>query len=724
MKVSLVICSYNRMHTLPRTLEAVSQLRYPELEVIVVDGPSTDGTEEYILREWSGRVRLLKCPVANLSVSRNIGIAGACGDIVAFTDDDGLPEPDWLDLIVPCYQDPRVGAVGGFVRDHTGVDFQARFITSDRHGWSNEQIASDIEVPPSIPGAFTFPRLIGVNSTFRRSVLLEIGGFDEYYAYFYDEVDVAIRLTDAGYKVVFCPEAEVHHKYAMSHIRTEKGIPKTWLQIGRSTSYFCLKNAPQGQTLDDTLHVVQKHKEKFTADTYWAASSACLSDVDVAALLQTLDDGIDQGVRDAYSYPGRQLLAPAASTGQWLQIPRACDATERQRFAFVTDLYPPRNCGGVAVFMHELAVELASQGHEVTVITFGEPGRKHTIDFEEGVWVHRIQPDAVDRLDVQVPNMPLGMNLAAQAVLNELDRVNPRRRFTWVLGTLWDLHTAAAIASGRYKVALYLVTSYKLMLDTKPEWKPGAHFYESHVAPMVECERWALENADQIISSTQGVKQDCEQAYGVNLEHAEVLPFGLKNIEYAENKQCSGNQKLLFVGRFERRKGIDLLLEALPELMTRYPDLQVNLVGDHSITVDNGVNLWKAFCSEYSSCEWFGRIRAEGIASDEDLLRFYADCDVFVAPSRYESFGLIYLEAMRFSKPCVGFAVGGVPEVVINGETGLLPEAVSVEALKDALVSLLDDADLRVRMGKNGRERFESFFTVERFANEFVGQLC
>ncbi len=93
MRVSLIICSYNRMHTLPRTLEAVSFLRYPELEVIVVDGPSNDGTEAYLRREVGDRVRLLKCPVANLSVSRNIGIAAAAGEVIAFTDDDGLPEP-------------------------------------------------------------------------------------------------------------------------------------------------------------------------------------------------------------------------------------------------------------------------------------------------------------------------------------------------------------------------------------------------------------------------------------------------------------------------------------------------------------------------------------------------------------------------------------------------------------------------------------------------------
>lgn len=724
MKVSLVICSYNRMHTLPRTLEAAMMLRYENLEVIVVDGPSTDGTEEYIKQEWEGKVRLLKCPVANLSVSRNIGIAGAAGDIIAFTDDDGLPEPDWLDLIVPCYNDVRVGAVGGFVRDHTGVDFQARYITSDRHGFSNEKIGSLIDMPRSVPGAFSFPRLIGVNSTFRRSALLEVGGFDEHYAYFYDEVDVAIRLTDAGHQIIFCPEAEVHHKYAKSHIRNEKGIPQTWDQIGRSTSYFCLKNAPQGQAIPVTLDIIEKHKEKFTADTYWAASSAKLPKCEVSRLLDTLDAGISQGIQEAFSFPGRRLLTDQSTNDMsWLEIPRKLKGSKRQRIAFVTDLYPPRDCGGVAVFMHELAVELASLGHEITVITFGEQGRRHTVDFEEGIWVHRIDPQQVDGIDISVPYMPTGMNLAAQAVLNELDRVNSRRNFTWVIGTLWDLHVAAAIASGQYKVGLYLVTSYQLMLDSKPEWEADTQFFKQHVEPMIQCERWALSNADLVISSTEGVKKDCEKAYNLDLDKAPVLPFGLKDVSNTRCDKESNGINMLYVGRFERRKGVDLLLEVLPDLLNKYPNLSIDLVGDNTIAFENGLSAWDLFCGKNAGAAWLHRVRVHGVVTDQVLQTFYSNCDIFVAPSRYESFGLIYLEAMRCGKPCVGFSVGGVPDVVVDGETGILAENVGVDDLKYALAEMCNDEKLRNRMGIEGRERFKSMYTVEHFAGKFIQQL-
>lgn len=722
MKVSLVICSYNRMHTLPRTLEAVSYLRYPDLEVIVVDGPSTDGTEDYVRREWGDRVRLLKCPVANLSVSRNIGIAAAAGDIVVFTDDDGMPEPDWLNRLVVAYEDPRVGAAGGWVRDHTGVSYQTKFIVSRRDSTSDVLLESAAETPPSVPGAFEFPGLIGVNSSFRRSVLLEIGGFDELYAYFLDETDVLARLVDAGYHVKVIPDAQVHHKYAASHIRSEKGLPKTWYQIAKSTAYYCIRNAPPSEPLYAVLRLIEQHRARITADTHWAASQDGWSDSLVSEMLGTLESGIADGIKAAFAEPWRQLLKPCCSKDEWLTLPRTLSAGGRRRVALVTELYPPRPCGGVAVFMHQLAEKLAELGHEVTVITFGEPGRSHTVDFESGVWVHRLPQQVGGALHVDVPHMPLSVNLSAQAVLDELERVDNNRNFEWVLGALWDLPVAGVLAASRFKVAIYLVTSYGLMLDSKPEWRENKQFYQDHVLAMIETEKWALSQADLVLSSTRAIQRDCESIYALDLSGAAVLPFGLRE-GLVKVEEINGDEsiELLFVGRFEQRKGIDLLLEVLPELMTRYPTLTVTLAGDNTLGGETG--FWTSFANDYEAEPWFKRINVPGVVSDEMLDTLYGRCDLFVAPSRYESFGLIYLEAMRYAKPCVGFAAGGVPEVVEQGVTGILSQDVTAEGLKSALVKLLDDADLRYQMGSAGRKRFETVYTLDRFAAGFIQQL-
>ena len=204
--------------------------RHPHFEVVVVNGPSTDATEEVLVR-YAGRIRIARCPEANLSLSRNIGMAMAAGDIVAYTDDDAVPEPDWLEALCGPYADPSVGAVGGFIRDHTGYAWQCRIVACDRYG-DNEGFvdlahAQKAGVAMRVPGSKRYLSPTGANSSFRRTALLEVGGFDEEYAYFLDETDVAVRLIDAGWAVTYEPRAEVHHKYAESHLRDASRIPRT-----------------------------------------------------------------------------------------------------------------------------------------------------------------------------------------------------------------------------------------------------------------------------------------------------------------------------------------------------------------------------------------------------------------------------------------------------------------------------------------------------------------
>lgn len=467
MQVSIVINTYNRLKSLPVALEAIRQLRYPNVEVVVVDGPSDDGTMDYLQTFWKGRIKICSCPEANLSKSRNIGILNASGDIVCFTDDDGIPEPDWIDRLVKAYENPRVAAAGGWVRNHTGVDYQTKHIISSRASTSEVMIEDAKDVPDSTPFADKFPGLIGVNSSFRRSHLMEVGGFDEEYAYFLDETDVLVRLVDAGYQIAMVPEAEVHHKYAPSHIRAENGIAKSWLQIMKSTAYYIVKNAVPSTSLVESLTIVAEHKRQLQAHTNWFHAQSHIDEQRHAQLMSEIDEGAALGVSDAFAFPARQLIAKQ-ELSSWLPFVRR-PTEDRTRIALITGLFPPRPCGGVAVFMHTLAAQLVEDGHEVTVITKAETGRPHTVDFEDGVWVHRIPND--DSLQpifpAGMPDLPDSIAQFAGQALAELDRIAFHREFDAVIGSIWDAELAAVIASRRYRTALYLVTSYKLMEDSK-----------------------------------------------------------------------------------------------------------------------------------------------------------------------------------------------------------------------------------------------------------------
>jgi hypothetical protein len=111
---------------------------------------------------------------------------------------------------------------------------------------------------------------------------------------------------------------------------------------------------------------------------------------------------------------------------------------------------------------------------------------------------------------------------------------------------------------------------------------------------------------------------------------------------------------------------------------------------------------------------FFGKIEQEFLDS------YYAECDLVVMPSRYESFGLVLLEAMMCGLPVVAARVGGMKEVVVDGETGFLPPPGDVDAFAEAVVLLGSDARLRKRFGENGRRRFEERFTARTMAERSV----
>ncbi len=731
LRFSIIINTYNRLHTLPAALRSLAGLRYPDYEVIVVDGPSTDGTSAWLARQAG--IQRAECPVANLSVSRNVGLSLASGDVICFLDDDAMPEPDWLNRLAPAYADPEVGAVGGFVRDNGGVDYQARYILSDRDSRSEMLAELPAEYQRQQPGDRRILGMMGVNSSFRRSALAAVGGFDEHYAYYLDETDLLMRLVDAGYQVRLEPEAEVHHQFAASHLRDDRRIFRALEPMLRSAAYYCLRTAEPGIGLNERLARVRATSERFRRDVHWLGSCGLIDTLTRDRLLAEIDTGARAGLHAAMARPWRTLWRPGPVLPEWRPYPTPLPAEQRLRLCLVTQDYPPDPCGGVGVFMHDLAAALAERGHEITVIArsrAGEGERPHRVEFVDGIWVHRV----IEELGVgqtpppELPPMPWGLQRYALAVAAEIARVQPRRQFHWVLGAIWDLDIAAALASGRWPVALYLVTSYGLMGESKPEWQANSRFWRKHVAPMIAAERWALLRADRLLASTAAIARDVEAAYGITLPAERLcrLPFGLPESDQppAPFEADPRPLRVLFVGRFEKRKGIDELLEVIPGLLAEYPQVEFRLVGDDRLPhPEGGLTYRERFLAAHADAPWLDRVQFPGFVDDVALQAEYRACHIFVAPSRYESFGLIYLEAMREAKPCVGCQVGGIPEVVADGVTGLLTPPGDAAALAAALGRLINDTGLRQRLGEAGLMRYRAEFTVAAFAERVLGTL-
>ncbi|MFZ0219277.1 MAG: glycosyltransferase [Candidatus Aquirickettsiella sp.] len=523
LKVSLIINTYNRLHTLPNTLNSLNYLRYPHLEVIVVDGPSTDGTLHYLQTVWASKVKISTCNLANLAKSRNIGIMQAAGDIVCFIDDDAVPEADWLDELVSAYQDNKVAAVGGWTRDHTGVDFQTRHVLYTRTSVSEGVDISDpLQIQSYNTHAEKFPGLAGVNSSFRRSALLEIGGFDEEYAYLAEEADVVLRLLDAGYEIRTVPTAEVHHYSASNHIRSQRDNICSWSQTMTSIAYFCIKNAAPATSFRRCLEQIEERKDDLRSNTRYRLARNRIDRANFERLMAEIDQFSRQGITDAFTFPCRQLMKNDISQPpQWQTFPRLLAVPRCLRLAFILEDYPPSACDKVTLSIYHLAQGLATAGHEITVITQTETNQ-HTVSFETNLWVHRLPKDTsiAATFPQGIPTgIPDAFRHTAGRILAELDRIKERRQIDYVIGSNWNLSLAAIIASRQYPVILYLC------LQDTVAWQEKILGYQKYVTQLTYARVQILQQAKHILACSQTVCRDIELSLGICLDEKRITLF-------------------------------------------------------------------------------------------------------------------------------------------------------------------------------------------------------
>jgi GT2 family glycosyltransferase len=236
LTVSVIIVSRARPDALQRCLSAVAQLQYPAFEVVVVACPA--GIAVAGAMEALPEVKCIPFEEANISAARNAGLVHAAGEVVAFIDDDAVPEPQWLRFLVAPAVRGTVGAMGGYVRGRNGISFQYKGRTLDAFGLPHEVEIDPIQATVLIPPKGRAIKTEGTNMAFRRDVLVGIGGFDPAFRFFLDETDVNMRLARAGVATALVPLAQVHHGFSASAMRRADRTPRDLFEIGASWAVF------------------------------------------------------------------------------------------------------------------------------------------------------------------------------------------------------------------------------------------------------------------------------------------------------------------------------------------------------------------------------------------------------------------------------------------------------------------------------------------------------
>jgi glycosyltransferase involved in cell wall biosynthesis len=710
MRVSVVINTFNRCSMLERTLKSLSQLRYPEFEVLVVNGPSTDGTGE-LLSAWSESLRIIDCPKRNLSASRNLAIAAASGDIVAFIDDDAIPDPLWLNNIVAGYDSEEIGAVGGFVYDHTGYTLQSQFIVCDRFGKADSQFSHNPTLMFNTPKAPRYPALLGTNSSFRKSVLIEIGGFDEEFSYYLDETDVCLRMVDSGYVIKVVEDAFVYHGFAPSHLRDSNRVLRDRYEVLKNQAYFSFKHGALLHGYGEAVNAINAFVEHHRRDVVWCTENNLLPpqarDQFEVTATGAIGDGIERVIRA--SHATRSAVLSAQASPKFKRFGRE-SAASRLTICLVSQQYPPGNVDGIGRFTHELARALAKAGQTVHVVT--RSSTHNRVDLEEGVWVHRIHASSAICPRPDIPPRIWDWSMAALA---EIKRIHQCDHIDLVQAPAWDCEGVAVLFDGEFPLITSIHTPMLVSASMHPDWMVKTDYFKDVLCPIIEWERRMILFSDGIYANSAGIIARIEADYllNVNALPAVIIPHGLTDRVQQNLETPSGGVRILYIGRLEPRKGIDVLLSALAVLLPDHPDVEVDIVGE-DIYAD-GEDYETRF-RRMTAERFHSRVRFYGRVEQEYLDNFIRRADIFVAPSRFESFGLVFVEAMMHARPVVGCSVGGICEVVEHEVTGLLVPPGNSEALAESLTRLIASPQLRVELGAAGRRRYEERFTAEIMA--------
>ena len=391
------------------------------------------------------------------------------------------------------------------------------------------------------------------------------------------------------------------------------------------------------------------------------------------------------------------------------------------RALILTNEFPPQIYGGAGVHVGELTRHL-HELIELDIRTFAT-----TTDDAPGWRVRGYEAAhelgaADDRLRPMLSALSRDLSMVADPVEADVVHVHT-----------WYTHLAGMLARLAYGIPLVLtVHSLEPLRPWKREQLGGGYDVSSWI------ERTAIQAADAVVAVSNGTRADVVRLFDVDPARVHVIHNGIDADFYRPDPETDALVRhgidpdvpyVLFVGRITRQKGIVHLVRALHHLA---PGIGVVLCAGQPDTpeiareMEEGV---RAVQAERPNVVWIGEM-----VSREEVRQLYSHAAVFCCPSVYEPFGIINLEAAACETPVVASAVGGIPEVVVDGETGLLvPVELSPEDpmrpldpdrfelnLAGAINALMADAATREVMGRAARRRAVEHFSWSAIARQTV----
>ena len=380
---------------------------------------------------------------------------------------------------------------------------------------------------------------------------------------------------------------------------------------------------------------------------------------------------------------------------------------------------PDTGGGGVATHNAFFAAACAKLGHKVTVIASGkQPGMTVNAD---GVTVHRVPVPVLHKLR-RIPVLgryerTFGMLLYSRQVAALLE---PFKKDADTIVEAADINAEAFFWNERKhpRLVIRCHTPTFLLERTQSAASP-----ESDTALLSWAEKRALRKANGWTAPSNDLADTIAKEVGIPRGKIEVIPNAMDADFFhpdAIPRTSTDNARILWVGRLDPGKGLDVLTAALPIIMANAPRARFSFVGGGRRR-ESGENTLDQLRATFKDEIERGQIDVRGFVPDIDLPACYHESDIAVVPSLiYESFSYTCAQAMACGVPVVASRVGGIPETLANGECGVLVPPNDVDALANAVLGLVHDAERRRAMGAAGRTRAASVFRAEQVARATV----
>ncbi len=381
--------------------------------------------------------------------------------------------------------------------------------------------------------------------------------------------------------------------------------------------------------------------------------------------------------------------------------------------------YPPETgWGGIGTYTYNLAHGLSSLSHNVHVIAH-TPGEERDY-MDGGVRVHRVNARNSElrglwRLDGILPAY----------------FINYSRRVAWKALELRKKYSIEIVETPEWCAEGFLYSFKKQTPLVVRFHTPTFLLHELNSLPLsasqkVICwlEKVASLKADIATSPSSALAQIMAKAYGMKEGRIRVVPNPVDEDLFKPDKACREELSVLFVGRLETRKGVDLIKKAIPEVVRAIPGVKFTFIGKDLEYMSKRGSVKQDILDETGAA---GNLEFIEHIPREKLARYYQKSSICIVPSLWENFPCVCLEAMSCATPVLGSDAGGMKEIISDGQDGVLFESRDPKAFAAALIKALSEPERLRAMGDSARQKVETCFSrsviAEKTASIYSGML-